>query len=417
MESDWDEALDLAAGKMKEAGNGLVTIASGRLSNEDLFNLRKLTEAQGGLFIGYSRMAGGDVVNRYGMLPGSNLGALGKGSVIVAAACDLHEEAPLWWLRVREAVKRGAQLILIQTRASRLDLSAARVIRVTNGGEIKAVDGLLTGDLADTLRQAENLVVFYGSDSLGREATGELALACARLLENSGHARKVNSGLIPAWERGNTQGLWDNGALPADGLMDRITGAKVLLIAGADPAVDDPEFDRALEKSEFVIVQELFKTATAQKADVVFPVLAFTEREGSYTSGERRVQRYYPAVPAPAGVKADYEIAAALGAKLGLTLESDAASLVFQKMAGDIQQYNGLTYMKLAETTEQFPIIGREDVITAVPRTPTSRAWVCSFLLFRLAGLTSSRGKMWSHWSRMPMNWQCILTPGCWMPE
>jgi NADH-quinone oxidoreductase subunit G len=361
-ETTWDEALNLAAGKLIEAGPGLVTIASGRLSNEDLFNLRKLTEAQGGLFIGYSRMAGGDVVNRYGMQPGNNLGNLGKGSVIVVAACDLHEEAPLWWLRVREAAKRGARLILIHTRASRLDSSAARVLTVTNGDEIKTVDGLLSGDLADTLKQAENLVVFYGSDGLGREATGELALACARLVENSGHARKINSGLIPVWERGNTQGLWDNGALPAEGLMDRITGAKVLLVAGADPAIDDPTFARALEKCEFVIVQELFTTATVQKADVVFPVLAFTEREGTYTSGERRVQRFYPAVPAPADVKADYEVTAELGAKLGLNLEAGAASLVFQQLASSIPQYDGLTYARLAETTEQWPIVGREDV-------------------------------------------------------
>jgi NADH-quinone oxidoreductase subunit G len=302
-EAGWDEALNFAAGKLKEAGSGLVTLASGRLSNEDLYNLRKLTESQGGLFIGYSRMAGGDVVNRYGMQPGSNLGSLGKGSVIVVAACDLHEEAPLWWLRVREAVKRGAHLILVHTRASRLDRSAATVLTVANGNEINTIDRMMSGELADTLRQAENLVVFYGSDGLGREATGELALACARLLENSGHAHKVNSGIIPVWERGNTQGLWDNGAVPADDIVDRIARAKVLLIAGADPAIDDPLFERALEKSGFVIVQELFKTATAQKADVVLPVLAFTEREGTYTSGERRVQRFYPAVPAPMVLK------------------------------------------------------------------------------------------------------------------
>jgi len=251
---------------------------------------------------------------------------------------------------------------LVHTRASRLDRSAATVLTVANGNEINTIDRMMSGELADTLRQAENLVVFYGSDGLGREATGELALACARLLENSGHAHKVNSGIIPVWERGNTQGLWDNGAVPADDIVDRIARAKVLLIAGADPAIDDPLFERALEKSGFVIVQELFKTATAQKADVVLPVLAFTEREGTYTSGERRVQRFYPAVPAPDGLKADYEIAAELGMKLGLTLESDAASLVFLKMASEISQYNGLDYARLSETTDQWPIIGRADV-------------------------------------------------------
>jgi NADH-quinone oxidoreductase subunit G len=362
VESSWDEAFTAAADKLKQAGSSLVTLASGRLTNEDLYNLRKLTEAQGGTFIGYSRMSGGDVVNRYGMPPGSNLGQLGKGSLIVVASCDLHEEAPIWWLRVHEAVKRGAQLVVINTHPTRLEALTAYPIRVACGEEDHAVEELLSGELAEVVKQAENLVVFYGSDSLGRQATGQLAAACARLLKSSGHTGKVNSGLIAVWERGNTQGLWDQNAQPADGMVELLSRAKVVLIAGADPAVDDPTFERALEKAEFVIVQELFRTASVEKADVVFPVLAFTEREGTYTSGERRVQRFYPAVPAPQDLKADYEITAELGSKLGVELESQAASLVFQQMAAEIPQYNGLSYQKLAETTDQWPIIGRADM-------------------------------------------------------
>ncbi len=357
-QTGWDEALSLAAGKIKEAGTGLITLASGRLSNEDLYNLRGLTDAQGGKFIAYSRMAGGDIVNRFGMQPGSNLANLGKGSIIVVAACDLHEEAPLWWLRVREAVKRGAQLIVVNARPTRLDKNAAHIIRYTCGDEGKAFEALSTADL----QQAENLVIFYGSDGLGREATGRVAASCARLLQASGHAREVNSGLIAVWERGNTQGLWDLDALPADNLVETVAAAKVVLIAGADPAADDPQLERALETAEFVIVQELFSTATTRKADVVFPAQAFTEREGTYTSGERRVQRFYPAVPAPEGPRADYEIAAGLGEKLGVPLESGAASLVFLQLATEFPLYAGLTYQKLAETTEQWPIIGRSDV-------------------------------------------------------
>lgn len=361
-ETGWDDALEAAAAEIREAGSGLVTLASGRLTNEDLFNLRQLTEAQGGTFIGYSRMAGGDIANHYGMQPGCHLGSLGKDSVIVVAACDLHEEAPLWWLRVREAVKRGAELIVINTRPTRLDSAAGQVKRVRFGEEAAVVDGLLTDDLGEKISQSENLIVFYGSDGLGREAVGQLAGACARLLHNSGHARKVNSGLIPVWERGNTQGLWDMGARPADDLVELLASAKTVLVAGADPAIDDPLFERALEKAGSVIVQELFLTATAKLADVVFPVLAFTEREGTYTSGERRVQRFYPAVPAPESCRADYVIAAELGRILNISLESRAASLVFTQIAAGIPQYAGLDYRKLAETTDQWPIISRSDV-------------------------------------------------------
>jgi NADH-quinone oxidoreductase subunit G len=361
-ETAWEDALKLAADKIKQAGSSLVTIASGRLTNEDIFNLRKLTEAQGGTFVGYSRMSGGDMVNRFGMAPGSNLGSLGKGSIIVVAASDLHEEAPVWWLRVRDAVKRGAELIVANARATRLDDFATHTIRYAFGEETQTVEKILTGELTEKIKQAENLVIFYGSDGLGRKATGSLAAACARLIQETGHTGKVNSGLIPVWERANTQGLWDLGGRPVADLSILLAGAKVVLIAGADPALDDPLLERALEKSEFVVVQELFVTATVKLADVVLPVLAFTEREGTYTSGERRVQRFYPAVPAPLGLKTDYEIAAELGTRMGLQLEARTASLVFQQAAIETPLYQGLSYQKLAETTDQWPVIGRSDV-------------------------------------------------------
>jgi NADH-quinone oxidoreductase subunit G len=65
----------------------------------------------------------------------------------------------------------------------------------------------------------------------------------------------------------------------------------------ADPLRDDAELADAVRGTGFLVVQELFLTATARAADVVFPAQAFTEREGSVTSGDRRVQRFYPAVP------------------------------------------------------------------------------------------------------------------------
>jgi NADH-quinone oxidoreductase subunit G len=361
-ETGKDEALKTAADKIKQAGTSLVTLASGRLTNEDIFTLRKLTEAQGGTFVGYSRMAGGDLVNQFGMAPGNNLGSLGKGSIILVAASDLHEEAPVWWLRIREAVKRGAELIVVNARDTRLHDFATHSIRYMFGEEASTVNKLLSGDLAEKIKQAENLIVFYGSDGLGRKQTGDLAAACARLIQSSGHAGKVNSGLIPVWERANTQGLWDLGGRPVADLAGLLAGAKAVLIAGVDPAADDPLLEQALEKSEFVVVQELFETATAKMADVVLPVLAYTEREGTYTSGERRIQRFYPAVPAPAGLLADYEVAAEIGKRMGLQLEARAASLVFQQAAAETSHYQGLSYQKLAESTDQWPIIGRSDV-------------------------------------------------------
>jgi len=91
-------------------------------------------------------------------------------------------------------------------------------------------------------------------------------------------------------------------------------------------------------------------------------VQSFVEREGSYTSGERRVQRFYPAVPERPTVLADYEVCARLGEHLDLDIEGRSASRVFQRVAGQVPAYRGLSYLELAKVVEQWPIIGRADL-------------------------------------------------------
>jgi NADH-quinone oxidoreductase subunit G len=109
-------------------------------------------------------------------------------------------------------------------------------------------------------------------------------------------------------------------------------------------------------------VQELFLTETAKLANVVLPAQAFTEREGSFTSGERRVQRFYPAVPPRGDAKADFSITAALGKELGLQLEDRSAALVMDRITASTKSFEGITFAKLAEVTEQWPLISRGDL-------------------------------------------------------
>ena len=122
----WDEALDLAPQTAsREAGEEFVALAGGRLSNEDLFNLRKLTDARGGKALLYTCMGGGDLTAQVGLASGQQPGELGKGSAILVVASDLHEEAPIWWLRLKQAAKRGATLIVANARPTRLDRYAS----------------------------------------------------------------------------------------------------------------------------------------------------------------------------------------------------------------------------------------------------------------------------------------------------
>jgi len=89
------------------------------------------------------------------------------------------------------------------------------------------------------------------------------------------------------------------------------------------------------------------------------PVQAFTEREGTFTSGERRVQRFYPAVPARPGCRPDYAITAEIGKRLGLDIEGRAPAAVFAQISAAVPAFSGLTYRRLAETTSQWPVTGR----------------------------------------------------------
>src|SRR5512141_89690 len=206
--ASWDDATKLAADKFREAKNDLVVLASGRLSNEDLFNLKKLADQAGGSALLYSRMGGGELTSLVGVSD-SDFAAMGAGSVIVVVASDLYEEAPIWYLRVKQASDRGATLIVANPRATRLDRYARFVVRYADGDELKTISELQRqAGIGDELVNAVNLVAFFGSDGLGLEGSAALGSACARLLQDTGHIGKANNGLVAVWPRANDQGAW-----------------------------------------------------------------------------------------------------------------------------------------------------------------------------------------------------------------
>ncbi len=357
----WDEAVAAAAQGIEAAKGDFVALAGGRLPNEDLFNLRKLTDARGGKTLLYSCMGGGDMVAQVGMASGSNIGAMGKGSAILVIASDLHETAPIWWLRIKAAAKRGAYLVVAGARHTRLEDYASKVLRYQYGEELATIQSLLDNNLPE-FNQAENAVIFYGGEGMDMLGSSALAQACTSLLVQTNHYGRPNNGLVPVWIHSNVQGAWDMGFHPSASLVRNVAGAGALYIAAGDPAGNEPLLAAAVDEAKFVIVQELFLTETAKRADVVFPVQSHFEREGTFTSGDRRVQRFYPAIYPPAGSKPDFAVLSAVAEKLGHAIEGRVPSLVFARIAAEVASYSGLSYPKLAETREQWPIVGRSDL-------------------------------------------------------
>jgi NADH-quinone oxidoreductase subunit G len=350
--ASWEKAIKAAAEKLGEAKNDAVILASGRLSNEDLFNLKQLADGIGGEALHYGSLPGGELTTTFGVSAGTNFADMGTGTTILVVAADLYNAAPIWHLRIKQAAERGATLVIVNTGATKLDKYAKHVIRCAKGEAEKMVSGL--AKKVNEIAEAENLVVLFGVDG-----SSGLAAVCSELVKF--HIGKPNNGLIGVWPRANDQGAWELGFKPAIDLVKMLKG-KTVYVAAADPAGDDPKLAEALKGAKSIIVQELFLTETAKLADIVFPAQVYTERDGSYTSGERRVQCFYPAVPAIGETKVDYAITALIAKELGLGLESQSVSLVMDKIATSIPAFTGITYGKLAEVTEQWPIIGRNDL-------------------------------------------------------
>ncbi len=378
---EWDQALSYVAENFVDIGNNLLVLASGRLSNEDLFNLTELANGLGGKSALYSHMAGGDLVAQVGVGKGTNLSDLDQGTVILVVASDLEEEAPIWWLRVKQAAERGATLIVANPRHTKLERYAKQVVRYPYGSEANTILAIVNAlsakqnfpkapkmqqggeavrTAAETIAAAQNLLVFYGAEGIDLEASQALAQACANLLVVTNHVHKVNNGLIGVWSRANDQGAWEMGYRPLPNLREALNQYEGVYIAGADPVGDDPSFTDIIQNAGFVVVQDLFLTETAKLADVVFPTQPFTEREGTLTTGERRVQRFYPAVVHPE-FKPDYAITAAISKLAGVDIE-ETPLRIFNRLAAKVPAFADLSYRKLAQVTEQWPIIGRSDL-------------------------------------------------------
>ncbi len=215
----------------------------------------------------------------------------------------------------------------------------------------------------------------------------------ANLAMLTGHVGKTSSGVNPLRGQNNVQGACDMGALPnvypgyqavtdpankekfekawgaelspdlgytipdmMDGLIDgRVKG---MFIVGENSVASDPNthhITHALKSSEFLVVEDLFLTETAELADVVLPAACWAEKEGTFTNTERKVQRVRKAVEPPGEAKPDWEILSEIGRRLGLRMEFSSAEDVFNEMASLTPSYGGISYGRIENRELQWP--------------------------------------------------------------
>ena len=128
----------------------------------------------------------------------------------------------------------------------------------------------------------------------------DLAQAAANFLLRTKHVGRPNNGLLSPLPGANGLGLRLLGYTPENTKRLAEQPPKVLLLADADLLADDPAAAAWLERVESVVSLSLFADDSAAQADVrqpevLLPIASFAERDGSYTNGERRVQRFYTA--------------------------------------------------------------------------------------------------------------------------
>ncbi|MDD3111349.1 MAG: formate dehydrogenase subunit alpha [Methanofollis liminatans] len=137
-----------------------------------------------------------------------------------------------------------------------------------------------------------------------------------------------------------------------DVLTDKPGELKAMYIMGENPMLSDPDLthvEHAIKNLEFLVVQDIFLTETAQLADVVLPATCYAEKDGTQTSTERRVQMWRKAQDPPGQAKLDWKIIAELSAKMGYAAQFpwQSAEDVFTEIAEVTPSYHGMNYARL----------------------------------------------------------------------
>ena len=176
-----------------------------------------------------------------------------------------------------------------------------------------------------------------------------------------GYQKVANPDVIAKFEKAWGKKLNPNPGLHATDVWPAaIRGEmKGLYIFGEDPIVTDPDtahIIKALESLDFVVMNELFMTETAQYADVILPGVSYAEKEGTFTNTERRVQRVRKAVTIPGEARLDTDIFIDIMNRMGYPQPHLTAAQIMDEIASVTPSFGGISHARLdAGETLQWP--------------------------------------------------------------
>ena len=251
--------------------------------------------------------------------------------------------------------------------------------------------------------KAENAAIVYSLGITEHSHGADNVMSTANLAMLTGNVGKIGGGVNPLRGQNNVQGACDMGALPSDyvgyqkvanpeitkkfseayqmdlpttpglTLVEMMNAAhsgdlKVLYIHGEDPVLSDADIKHtkeAIANLEMLIVQELFLTDTAAEADVVLPAAGWGEQEGTFTSGERRVQWLRKAQEPPEGTMLDWKIMEEIAVRMGRPRELfhyENAAEIWEEIRELAPSYYGITHERLLKPEGvHWPCLDPED--------------------------------------------------------
>ncbi|MFA4964253.1 MAG: formate dehydrogenase subunit alpha [Thermoleophilia bacterium] len=411
--ASWDEALDLVAERLsaikaEHGPDALAGFSSARCTNEDNYVFQKFMRAViGTQSVDHcARLCHASTVT--GLRQSLGSGAMTNSFVdieeadaILIVGSNTSEAHPIAALHIKQALRRGAKMIVIDPRRIDMARRADIHLQLLPGTNVAVLNGLMnvilqegmadeefiaartegfealpevlaaytpelveqvSGVPADKLREAARVfasaargAIFYSMGITQHSHGTEHVLAISNLALLSGNLGRRGVGVNPLRGQNNVQGACDMGALPdvytgyqavgdpnaqrrfseawgvelpdkpgltvTEAFDAMAAGAvKGLFIVGENPMLSDPDqhhVEEALRGLDFLVVQDIFLSETAQLADVVLPAASFAEKDGTFTNTERKVQRVRAAVPSPGQARADWEIITDLARRLG----------------------------------------------------------------------------------------------------
>jgi formate dehydrogenase alpha subunit len=442
----WDEALSLIGRELgrirtEHGPQAVAAISSARATNEENYLLQKLMRTVIGTnnIDNCSRLchapSASGLVAAFGLAGGTgSFEDLDRADCILVVGANPTEAHPVVGARLKQLVRRGARLVVIDPRRTELAAIADVHLAGRPGSNVAVFHGLahllLAGgqvdqayvserasgfeDLARTLADydpdrvsriarvpvdelqraadlyggAERPAIVYGLGVTehAHGTDGVRALANLAILRGAVGTRG-GCGIMPLRGQNNVQGASDMGALPdllpgyqkvSDPAVRRRVGAvwgveppsapglripemfdaavdgrlKALYVMGEDIAQTDPDSDHvraALTACEFVVVQEIFPSRTAQFADVVLPAAAFLEKDGTFVNFDRRFQRVRPALAPPGDARTDFDIIGAVAQALDVDLHCPTPAAALAECAAVAPLFGGVSHQRLDE--------------------------------------------------------------------